>query len=307
MRSLALLSALFGLAACAPILERQTTCNGQPSFCDRKYTNITFIGTHDSAFVGSIADPRVNQEVSLTDQLDAGIRFVQAQTHKNLDGGLDMCHTDCLLEDAGSLEGYLGTVKGWLDAEGNEGEVVTMLLVNGDNVDISLYASAFESSGLKDYAFIPSTSPNALDIDAWPTLGELISSNKRLVMFLDSGANEASVPYILSEFNAYFFETPYDTTDPTFPQCSLDRPSGANPDGRMYIMNHFLDMEVLGADVPDNMADGATNAATGVGSIGAQAAICEGLYGRAPNFVLVDMFDRGNALAAQHGLNFPEH
>ena len=306
MRSLTLLIAVIAFAAASPIAiqQRQSTCNGHAGLCDRKYSNVSYIGTHDSAFVGSIADPTVNQDLSLTDQLDAGIRFLQAQTHKNEFGDLHMCHTSCWLEDAGSLVDYLSTVKSWMD--GNPDEVLTMLLVNGDNVHVGQFADAFESSGMKEYAFVPSTSPHALAIDDWPTLGEIISSGKRLVMFIDAWANESSVPYILSEFDSYIFETPYDTTDPSFPECTLDRPSGASPDGRMYIVNHFLDQNVLGVDVPDNGADFTTNAANGVGGIYTQAKLCMQKYDRPPNFVLVDRFDRGHVFWAQHLLNSPQ-
>lgn len=71
----------------------------------------------------------------------------------------------------------------------------------------------------------------------------------------------------------------------------------------MYIVNHFLDLDIAGIDIPDNSADNTTNAASGVGSIGAQVGICQGLYGRAPVGVLVDYFDRGNVFAAQDALN----
>lgn len=71
----------------------------------------------------------------------------------------------------------------------------------------------------------------------------------------------------------------------------------------MYIVNHFLDSDILGVDVPDDGADYTTNAATGNGSIGAQADLCTSKWGRVPNFVLVDMFDRGKVFAAQDALN----
>lgn len=278
----------------APSLA-QNLCNGYAELCGRLYSNVTTIGTHDSAFVGEL--PQDNQGVSVTAQLDAGVRFLQAQSHQNILGTLELCHTSCLEEDAGSVESYLSTVKAWLDA--NPNEVLTILLVNGDNVPVSMFDAAYTSSGLKSYAYTPPTSPVA--IDAWPTLQELILAGTRLVAFLDAGAN-ASVPYILDEFT-YFFETPYDTTDPTFPECTIDRPAGATADGRMYIVNHFLDLDLDGIDIPDNAADNTTNAATGVGSIGAQADLCIGLYGRAPVGILVDYFDQGNVFAAQNTLN----
>lgn len=118
----------------------------------------------------------------------------------------------------------------------------------------------------------------------------------------DYGADMTSVPYILDEF-AYYFETPYDVTDSTFSDCSINRPSGASANGRMYIVNHFLDEDILGIDIPDRSAAAATNAVSGTGSIGAQAALCESLYGRAPNGILLDWTDLGDPIGAQNAIN----
>lgn len=91
------------------------------------------------------------------------------------------------------------------------------------------------------------------------------------------------MPYILDEFS-YYFETAYDVTDASFPSCAIDRPSGASANGRMGIVNHMLHVEILEIQIPNEVEAATTNS---VNSIGAQAAICEGLYGRAPNVVLV--------------------
>lgn len=72
----------------------------------------------------------------------------------------------------------------------------------------------------------------------------------------------------------------------------------------MYIVNHFLDIMLpLDILVPDVARANRTNAATGNGSIGAQAALCESIYDRVPNFVLVDYFDKGDVFTAQDNLN----
>lgn len=160
-----------------------TTCNGNPAYCTRLYSNITYLGAHDSPFVGPL--PQQNQNLAVTAQLDLGIRFLQGQTHKSLDESdtaLHLCHTSCLLEDAGTLQSFLETVKGWLDAHPDE--VVTLLLTNGDSVPVSLFDEAFVGAGLREYAFVPGSSPKPLAIDAWPTLGALIEQGKRLVVFL---------------------------------------------------------------------------------------------------------------------------
>lgn len=170
------------LLACilpAPILA-QAVCNQRAEYCSRRYSDVSFVGAHNSPFVGML--PTQNQEISLTAQLDLGIRFLQSQTHDSLNGTLSMCHTDCALENAGSLESYLATVKTWMDA--NRDEVVTLLVTNGDRVDMSRYDQAFVASGIKPYTYVPPTSPKWLPLERWPTMQELIDSNKRLIVFV---------------------------------------------------------------------------------------------------------------------------
>lgn len=161
-------------------LATATTCNGHKEYCNRSYSNITFVGSHDSPFVGPL--PQQNQNIDITAQLNMGIRYLQAQTHHSVldKNTLELCHTSCFLEDAGTLKSFLQTVKKWLDA--NPNEVVTLLLTNGDSVAISEFGDTFSSSGIESYAYTPSASP--LTLSDWPTLGEMISSGKRLVVFL---------------------------------------------------------------------------------------------------------------------------
>ncbi|KAL4898217.1 PLC-like phosphodiesterase [Aspergillus ambiguus] len=274
-------------------------CNGQAAYCDRPYSNLTQLGAHDSPFVGPL--PQHNQNIDVTAQLDMGIRFLQGQTHKEpKNNTLHLCHTSCILEDAGTLESYLATVKAWL--EKHPDDVVTLLLTNGDSVPVGDFDSAFAQADVKDYAFVPDSSPKGLPVSSWPKLGELISKGKRLVVFLDYGADMASVPYILDEF-AYFFETPYDETNPSFPNCSIDRPAHLSDDGRMYIVNHFLDVDILGIKVPDREHASQTNAASGNGSIGAQTELCRAAHGRLPNVILTDFVDQGQVMQAQDMIN----
>jgi hypothetical protein len=164
------LSFLFAASAAA------IACNGNAALCSRQWSNVTQIGTHDSAFVGIL--PTDNQYESLTAQLNAGIRFLQGQTHlKN--GALEMCHTTCAEKDAGTLVSYLTTVTQWMAA--NPNEVITLLLTNGDSAPVSLFGTAMQSSGLSAYAYTP---PSHLAMSDWPTLQELIDNDTRLVMFL---------------------------------------------------------------------------------------------------------------------------
>ncbi|KAL8904461.1 MAG: hypothetical protein Q9207_003259 [Kuettlingeria erythrocarpa] len=286
--------------------QAQTGCNGRQEYCTRKYSNITYMATHDAPFIGVL--PMENQNVDIPTQLDAGIRFLQAQTHHNAFGKLSLCHTSCVMKDAGLLKDYLKVIKEWLDKHPKE--VVTILLTNGDKINGSEFAKPFQESGIVPYAYIPPKDASTWTLNSWPTLGQMIASNTRLVAFLDYNANQAKVPYLLNEFS-YFWETPYNTLDPAFAQCTLDRPAALRMSGpkadavkqRMYIMNHFLDTKVLGVVIPNRRDAKKTNAWKGRGGIGEQAERCSGMYGKAPTAVLVDYFDRGEVFRAQDALN----
>ncbi|POS75405.1 hypothetical protein DHEL01_v206197 [Diaporthe helianthi] len=266
-------------------------CNGQDALCSRSYGNVTFVGSHNSAFVGLL--PSQNQLLSVEDQLGLGVRFLQAQTH-NLDGTIEMCHTSCIELDQGSLTEYLEPIKTFMDA--NPNEVVSLLLTNGDDIPVSRFADVFAAVGLEQYAFTPS---GALSLDQWPTLQTMIDDGTRLVIWMDYNSDTAATPYILDEF-AYYFETSYEVTDDAFPSCAIDRPSAANADGRMGLVNHMLHVDIFGIQIPDLINANKTNS---LSSIDAQAGICEGLYGRTPNVILLDYVNLGDAMGAQAALN----
>lgn len=62
----------------------------------------------------------------------------------------------------------------------------------------------------------------------------------------------------------------------------------------MYIINHFLDLDIFGIEFPDVLALSTTNAASGDGSILAQTDLCESAWsGQKPKAILVDYFEVG--------------
>ncbi|KAM0788845.1 hypothetical protein ACM66B_002930 [Microbotryomycetes sp. NB124-2] len=267
----------------------QSQCNGYSEFCSRQYSKVSVIGAHNSYAVspGNIA---ANQNYTVTTQLDNGVRMLQVQGHMN-DGELHLCHTSCLLLDAGKFSDYLSQVKSWLDD--NKNEVVTILMVNNDGIDASVWQQAYSDSGLNSYAYQPTSVPVAYD--SWPTLQELIDSGKRVVSFLAQGADMSTAPYLLDEFT-HIWETPFSQTDPSFP-CTVDRVTG-DYQGKMYLINHNLNVNktLLGQTIPVPAVNelNQTNAATGTGSLGAQADACESDWGYKPTFTLVDYYDVGD-------------
>jgi len=82
----------------------------------------------------------------------------------------------------------------------------------------------------------------------WPTLGEMIDSGRRVVVFLDAGADTSVVNFILPEFEM-IWETPFSVTDPTFP-CSVNRISGPlSTEDHTYLINHSLNKDILGTGI----------------------------------------------------------
>ncbi|KAI9358611.1 PLC-like phosphodiesterase [Zopfochytrium polystomum] len=273
-------------------------CNGQVAYCSRSYSNVTQVVSHDAPFVGP--DVWDNQNVTVAAQLALGVRFLQLQTHNDSKSVLSVCHSSCDLVNAGSLASFLASIKAWLTAAGNEREVLTLLIANGDFSAPGLFAAAFVAAGLDAYAFRPGSAKLALA--AWPTFQALIDSGKRLVVFMDYKADLAVVPYLIPEFT-YFFETPYDVTSTTaLAGCAIDRPAGGSAAGAMYLINHFLDYEVVpGLDIPDVANAPTTNSAA---SIMAQVQKCLSLgYGRYPKGILLDWIDVGEAFAVERALN----
>ncbi|KAI5462444.1 PLC-like phosphodiesterase [Mariannaea sp. PMI_226] len=266
-------------------------CNGHDELCSRKYSNITFVGTHNSAFTGEL--PTQNQHKSVTEQLDMGVRFLQAQTQDKL-GTIEMCHTSCWELDEGPLTKYLQEVADWMNK--NPNEVVTLLLTNIDAIPVTKFDQAFDSTGLKQYVFHPN---GTLALDQWPTLQELLDNKTRLIVFMDYHSDQTKVDYIIREFD-YFWETPYGETDSSFPTCAVDRPSGGDPSKLMGIMNHMLNVEIFDIAVPDALAAHSTNSKE---SIQNQVYLCTGQWGKKPNVILLDYIDVGDAISVQTFLN----
>lgn len=275
----------------AGLTRRATVCNGHAELCERGYGTLTYVGTHNSYAVG-VNILAANQDHDITRQLDDGVRMLQMQAHDE-EGVIKLCHTLCLLYDGGTLETYLRTVKTWLDA--NPNEVISLLIVNSDNVAATRFADIFASTGIDTLSYRPPSSPIAAA--DWPTLGEMIDSNQRVVTFLSTSADMAAVPYLIDEFSNVW-ETAFNLLDPNLFDCTVNRTRG-DASTQLYLINHFLDKEFLGNAVPDIDKLPQTNAATGFGSLGAHVETCVSSHGRPPNFLLVDFYEYGGGSVFQ--------
>jgi hypothetical protein len=270
-----------------------TPCNNYAEFCSRRYGNITEVAAHNSPFsvTGNAAS---NQQLSVTTQLNDGIRLLQGQMHfKN--STPHFCHSSCDVLDAGPITEYLTTVREWVDV--HPYDVVTILLGNGGYDPVESYVPFIEQTGLVQYAYLPSKIP--MGINDWPTLASMILTGKRVVIFMDYDANQTAVPWILDEFSQ-MWETPFDPTNRSFP-CTVQRPpdlSEADTRNRLYMVNHNLnyDINLLGNSilVPNIPLLNQTNNASGYGSLGLNAQQCNETWHYPPKFLNVDYYNVGN-------------
>ncbi|KAK4169427.1 PLC-like phosphodiesterase [Cladorrhinum sp. PSN259] len=300
-------------------------CNNSPLLCTRPYNNVTHIGAHDSSFLRDASTSNSvagNQFFNATVALSAGIRLLTAQVHLS-NNVLHLCHSYCGLLDAGPLLSWLSSLKYWLDK--NPNDVITLILVNSDNQPASSFGSAFDSSGISSYGYIPSSSSNTSTATSntttntpgtitWPTLQSMISTNQRLVTFVASITPEPAYPYLLSELS-HVFETPYNITSPSQFQCQLDRPSSAGTaskaiqSGLLPLLNHFQYINLgSGVQIPDVSDIDVTNnpSTDAAGNLGKHLKRCQAEWddlGQKPVFALVDFFDKGPSVEAGDLMN----
>jgi hypothetical protein len=220
--------------------------------------------------------------------------MLQAQSHV-VNGTIYLCHTSCDILNAGTLTSYLSTVNKWVESHAYD--VVTIIIENGDYVPVTDYIAPIQASGITQFVYTPPKIPMALE--DWPTLGSMILSGQRVVLFMDYDADQTKVPWILDEFSQ-MWETPFDPTNRSFP-CTVQRPPGLNAQdttSRLYLMNHNLNEEVslLGNSllIPLIPLLPITNNVSGYGSLGEAAETCYDDWGRAPNFLNVDYYNNGS-------------
>ena len=132
--------------------------------------------------------------------------------------------------------------------------VVSLLIVNSDGFSATDYDMVFKAVGLDALSYTPTSAVTTNT--AWPSLGSMIDSGKRLVTFMDHHADFTAVPYIidggfyclhllLSDSSLMYvtleftnvWETAYDVTDTMF-NCNVDQSNGDTAT-ELYLINHF--------------------------------------------------------------------
>ena len=249
-------------------------CNGSFALCELRLNEAAWAGTHNSF---SASDSRgwfiANQRHDMPRQLKDGIRLFLIDAHwgiENADGrvrtdfatekrdrnkvakslppevlasaerlagrvgagGLEgkpdvwLCHTVCEL-GATKMVDSMVEVRKFLEA--NRGEVVILFIepyVGPQDIE-----KVFQESGLLRYV-------ETLDRDSpMPTLGELVSRNKRVIVLTEKDA-DGTVPWYLDGFS-FVQDTPLGATKVKQLSCDLER---GDVDSPFLMINHWADI-----------------------------------------------------------------
>ncbi|WP_019057708.1 hypothetical protein [Streptomyces prunicolor] len=296
--------------AVAPAASR--TCEGGAELCDRSYDEVAYLTSHNAMstsvdrFIGPLQDPGISA------QLDDGVRALQIDTYRwerpdeitqrlaesdftpeqrkfiaaAVDrfnpprAGLWLCHSVCRA-GAIALVPALREIGDWMRAHPTE--VVTLIVqdaISGEDTE-----QAFAQAGLTDLVHTPDPDP----AKPWPTLGDMVDSGRRLVVFAERADGPA--PWYRN-FYDYGMETPFAFRTPDAMSCV---PHRGGSDKRLFLLNHFITI-----DGGSRLDAGKVNARQYVLD---RVHRCERERGRPVNFVAADYTTIGDAGAAVDELN----
>ncbi|WP_248841419.1 PI-PLC domain-containing protein, partial [Frankia sp. AgKG'84/4] len=286
-----------------------TNCNGSRDLCALRYDQAAYAASHNAMsssatdFVGATQDP------DLVGQLDTGVRALLLDVHhwttptqvetflaglrpqerealaplargaQSARPGLWLCHSVCQFGSV-NLDVALRSVGDWL--ERNPSEVVTLVLQ--DSVPPEEVIAAFHRSGLTRHLVTPPADPHG----RWPTLGHLVATDRRLVVFAEN-ADVAGTWY--RRLFRYADDTPFDVPSANEFTCRVRRgPSEAS----MLVVNHWVE-----GDDPSRTSADAVNRTP---SLLAHVRSCE-QAGRRPTFIAADFTTIGDLVPTVAALN----
>ncbi len=304
-----------------------TACNGYEALCDVPFDEVVIPASHNSM---SIADGTwflAEQPKDMVESLDDGIRGLLVDTwygQPTADGGaltapeslagaeaalaetygdevvasvrrtIDrvrdeepvgpsepyFCHTVCEI-GATAMQPVMDRLNTWMEA--NPREVVVLFIQ--DTVTPEDTAAVLEQVGLAEKAYVH---PGNAE---WPTLGQMIDSNQRLLVLMEEEGGGVDYPYLHQGFDLvqdteFTFDSAEDFT------CTLKRGSADSP---LFSVNHWLASfsalissaeEVNTYDVLKPRIDE-----------------CEIERGRIPSMIAVNWYDRGDLFRVVNELN----
>jgi hypothetical protein len=313
--------------------KNPTYCNGFRELCDRTLDQVAFPATHNSMSAGNYRGYFfANQTGTIAQQLQFGIRGLlidayygirdpkrnrvrtdlntseatkvakalppQAlQAAERLAGRvglgdlkgtpeLYLCHGACEL-GAVKMTDALGEVRDFMDAHPDE----VMIIFIEDYVKAVDIAKAFKQAGLLRYTVVhPRDTP-------FPTLRQMITSGKRLLVMAENRPDPAKVPWYENGFDLTQ-DTPYSFKDVAQlrddkTSCELNRGNANSP---LFLINHWIERV--------NPSPAQTEGVNAFDFLMHRMRACDRLRRLSPpTLVAVNFYDEGDLLGVVNVLN----
>lgn len=262
-----------------------TSCNGHHELCYKRLNEVTFVQTHNShADDGSFSVLAANQNGNIPAQLAAGVRGL----------GLKLYYTSSVFCGSGTRlyayhgNPFLGCTEfstighQILDFLNNNPDEFLFITIEGSASNAEI-ATGFNSAGLTPFLYQHSLGA------IWPTLGELINNNQRLIVMTDnSGASLPGYHHLWS----FAQDTEYDFATTNDFNCNYLR---GNPNSDLFLLNHFLTVAS-----PQPLSANSTNDWNLVLNRARQCSASRNLH---PNLLYIDFFNSGDVFRAADTLN----
>jgi hypothetical protein len=289
-------------------------CNGHAELCDRPFDEVALAGSHNAMASADRQYLSAMQDLTMSDQLEQGVRALLIDAHywekpedtnafldslppATADGlrpllaganpvkpGAWWCHALCRMGSEPLTDGFKEVAD---FAEKHPDEVIAIVVE--DYVSRADIQRSVKDSGLLKYVYTPDDDPDF----EWPTLGEMIDDDTRVVIFSEKN-RELTAPDWYRRFYRYGMETPFDHPGPTQKQMSC-KPNRGGKGKKLFLMNHWI------------TRDTGSRADAGIVNrkdfIVERARRCEEIRGHMVNIVAVDFTTIGDVFGAVDELN----
>lgn len=256
------------------------TCNGDVALCDRPLDRVTIPTTHNSAAAieYGFAAINANQTHGLRRQLDDGIRGFMLDVTES-DGTTVLCHGPCALGQFAHAEA-LAILGDFLAESPHE----VILIIYEDSAPVDAIVADWDASGLVANTVVQGEGE-------WPTLGELIAADTRIVVTAENGGPP---PAWFHHAWSLVWDTPYTFHSLREMTCEGNR---GEPGRGLFLVNHWLSTDL---DLPDEPRAGDANAHD---VLLARAEGCAGQWRHPVNLLAVDFYEQGDLLGVAAALN----
>jgi hypothetical protein len=284
------------------------TCNGYASLCHKPYDGAAFLATHNSMSSSDAGFINAEQDPTIIGQLNSGARALLIDFHYwttatsvqrflgrlppatrkvlaplttdiGTRPGVWLCHVACQL-GATQAVSALHAVADWLRTHHD----AVLTLIVEDHTTPADTLKTLEQAGLRRFALVQP----ALGAP-WPTLGEMVRSGRRLVVFTERA--DALAPWV-TNYHQVGAETAFRATSPSRLSCAPGRgPAYA----RLFLLNNWIS-----TDAPSRSEAAQVNAQA---TLARRAARCRRERHMMPNFIAVDFAAIGDPLRVVDRLN----